>query len=74
METLSILFGVGILAFMLCGMALTRGYEKKEWNGGICTACPGSKMVYFDTTSQGCRGYRCDECHRRIWISYGVDK
>ena len=51
METLGILFGVVILAFMICGMVWARGHEKKEWNSGICTACPGSKMVYFDTTS-----------------------
>ena len=75
MEALYTGFGVGVLLFMFCGMLWARGWEKKEWNGGFCTECPGSKVVYFDSTSQGCRGYRCDECQRRIWISYpGVDK
>ena len=67
-------FGIGILLVMLFGILWARGHEKKEWNGGTCTVCPNSPMVWFDNTSQGCRGYRCDECQRRIWISYGVDK
>ena len=74
MEAVFIFFGVGVLVFMLCGIVWARGHEKKEWNGGICTACPGSRVVQFDTSSQGCRGYRCDECQRRFWISYGVDR
>lgn len=74
METLATYFGVGLIGLIVCGMVWARGREKKEWNGGICTECPGSKVVYFDSTSQGCRGYRCDECQRRFWISYGVDK
>lgn len=74
MDALITYFGVALLAGILCAMAWARSHEKKEWNGGICTACPGSPMVHFDNTSQGCRGYRCDNCLRRIWISFGVDR
>lgn len=36
------------------------------WNSGICKDT-GQPWVYFDTTSQGCRGYKSGECV--LWIS-----
>lgn len=47
------------------------------WNGGICRIC-GGRMNWFDTDSQGGRGYRCENDnwepekhpHRCVWISY----
>lgn len=74
MANIGFWFGVAVLTFMLGGMFWARVREKEDWNGGVCTACPGSRVVHFDTSSQGCRGYRCNECQRRFWISYRVDK
>ena len=47
--------------------------EKEDWNNGVCPWC-GHNWRYFDTDSQGGRGYICDNCGRDIWISYNVDK
>ncbi len=51
-----------------------RRRDTLAWNDGICTECTGSPMVWFSSCRHRGRGYRCDECQRRIWISYGVDK
>lgn len=50
--------------------------ERRAWNGGRCGR-HGSRWEYFDTDSQGGRGYKCrnppDDCC--VWISYPwVDK
>lgn len=45
--------------------------DKKEYNNGICSNC-GHRWRYFDTDSQGGRGYICDECKRVIWISWPI--
>lgn len=42
MEAVATFFGAGVLTFMLCGMFWARSREKKDWNGGTCTVCPGS--------------------------------
>jgi len=69
------LFGGGsLILIILIGMTWARSREAAAYNGGYCTECLDSPMVRFDTDSQGGRGYRCDECHRRIWVSYGVDR
>lgn len=35
----------------------------------------GGKLKYFDTDSQGGRGYCCDKCKYFTWVSYYfVDK
>ena len=42
--------------------------DLRDWNGGIAPC--GNEWVYFDTDSQGGRGYNCaDRCHG-TWISY----
>lgn len=43
--------------------------EKREWNEGICPKC-GNPWEYFDTDSQGGRGYTCRVCKSTTWISW----
>lgn len=61
-----------IVSILVCAFVV-RKKEKKEWNKGYCSEC-GNKWVYFDSDSQGGRGYHCPKCDRYIWISYNVDK
>jgi len=73
MEIILLIFSVPILLFV--GYRWwDRSREATAYNGGICTECPGSPMHSFDADDSGWRGYRCDTCYRRIWVSYtGVD-
>ena len=73
MEFVIIIFS-GLIAICVGLMWRAKLREASEYNGGFCTECPDSPMVSFDMDSQGGRGYRCDQCYRRIWISYGVDQ
>lgn len=72
---LFLLFVVGIaivifITFTLLGIYL----EVKEYNHGICKVC-GNKLKYFDTDSQGGRGYICYDCHYYTFVSWPcVDK
>ena len=43
-------------------------FERKRWNKGYCPRC-GSKWKYFDSDSTGAKGYICDKCHNKLWIS-----
>jgi len=70
-----------IKALIILGMVLlfgglmlwARSWEKARYNGGLCTGC-GHPWRYFDTDSQGGRGYKCDGCRRGTWVSYwGID-
>ena len=46
--------------------------ERRTWNGGKCKC--GGRWKWFDTDSQGGRGYQCTKCKRYTWISYpGID-
>lgn len=53
-----------VLPFCLLGSRL----EGWQWHGGHCSRC-GSPWRYFDTDSQGGRGYKCG-CGRCIWVSW----
>lgn len=69
-----ILIALAALGAMLC---LGLAHDWLSWNGGRC-AC-GHHWRYFDTDSQGGRGYTCPgprgaSCHKTIWISYPVDR
>ena len=70
---LSILDSIGpvIILAIVCGMIWQRSNEIRWWNGGICKDT-GEPWEYFDTTSQGCRGYKSGAVY--TWISYNVDK
>jgi len=45
--------------------------DRTSWNGGICKQ-NGESWEYFDTDSQGGRGYKARNYH--TWISWPVDK
>lgn len=48
--------------------------EKRDFNNGICPDC-GATLRFFDTDSQGGRGYCYDNCLYHTWVSYDtVDK
>ena len=41
---------------------------------GKCPDCD-APWRYYDTDSQGGRGYTCDTCPRGVWVSYpGIDR
>lgn len=42
--------------------------EKRDYNKGICKIC-GEELKFFDTDSQGGRGYICPNNHT-VWVSY----
>ena len=69
---ITIIISVIAIVYMICKIAST--FEKRAFNNGICKQC-GSKLEYFDTDSQGGRGYTCRHCHYTAWVSYpSVDK
>lgn len=47
--------------------------ERKDYNNGFCPKC-GHPWRYFDSDSQGGRGYCCDKCGNVIWVNFPVDK
>jgi len=61
-----------ILLAVIGVIYMARRREQHEWNNGKCEC--GGLWEYFDTDSQGGRGYKCPECDNHIWISYKVDK
>ena len=65
MKTLLIIFTT--LSFILISLGIL--LERKDWNKGKCPEC-GRDWTYFDSDSQGGRGYWCLDCKRAIWISY----
>lgn len=68
---LEIIFWVVAITAII--VAIARHLEAKDFNGGICRYC-GNKLRFFDTDSQGGRGYICDNCGHAPWCSYNVDK
>ena len=70
-EILLSIFAIATVCFMVGGGILAYSYEKKAWNNGTCQET-GQKWKYFDTDSQGGRGYKSGECV--VWVSYpGID-
>lgn len=65
--------GIGLLIFWILvgviGVTAAIRNESKIFNGGKCTNCNGVLRL-FDCDSQGGRGYTCDTCKRKVWISY----
>lgn len=65
--------GVALVLALPVGMAIAWSWDIRDWNGGVCRKCV-TRWAYFDTDSQGGRGYKCEGGHT-IWISYPrVDK
>ena len=70
--TMNAWFWAGFAGFILMAMGFT-GYflERHKWNHGICKA-NGLRWEYFDTDSQGGRGYKAGD--RAMWVSWpGID-
>jgi hypothetical protein len=60
-----------IVAFLLGGALGASMAERRAWNRGICRQT-GEPWVYFDTDSQGGRGYKSGK--HCTWISWpGID-
>ena len=62
-----------IIAIWLAIGCLAKRSEAKAYNSGVCTVC-NRELRCFDMDSQGGRGYKCDQCHHVVWVSYSVDK
>lgn len=62
-----------ILAILIFGLVYAPYVERKDFNNGICRKC-GNKLRHFDNDSSGARGYTCDKCHNKVWVSYSIDK
>lgn len=74
MDTFAIVFGIGLILLIILGGFWARAREKKAYNGGKCPDCK-TLWRYYDTDSQGGRGYTCDTCPRGVWVSYpGIDR
>lgn len=59
-----------LAGFLACALVASMA-ERYSWNGGICRAT-GEPWIYFDTDSQGGRGYKSGE--HVTWISWpGID-
>lgn len=62
-----------IIALLIFGCVYACYTERKDFNNGICRKC-GSKLRHFDNDSSGARGYTCDKCYNKVWVSYSIDK
>ena len=69
-EIISVIVVVSIL---IVPVLYFRNREKKDYNNGYCPKC-GEFYRWFDSDSQGGRGYCCDRCGHHCWVSYNVDK
>lgn len=73
-NTSFVLICVAVLCVIIACVIVIIVDERRAFNGGICKLC-GNKLRYFDTDSQGGRGYCCDKCGHHIWVSWKfVDK
>lgn len=59
-----------LLLLLLIPLLACIGYlwERHDYNKGICRKS-GKPWIYFDTDSQGGRGYKDGEGHC-VWVSY----
>ena len=57
-----------LIIMLITGSVIGFILERKGFNNGICPHCD-KELRYFDTDSQGGRGYCCD-CGDCTWISY----
>ena len=65
---------LGAASVMVLVTRLAAWSEAKSFNKGICKNC-NTELRYFDTDSQGGRGYCCDKCNNQVWVSYNsVDR
>ena len=68
-----IIFGsmlVAVLVAAIIGICI----ETYNWNKGKCRKC-GGDLRFFDYDHTASRGYECEHCYHKVWISYKcVDK
>jgi len=60
------------IVLLVGGIAFGWLWENRRWNNGTCREC-GQPWGYFDTDSQGGRGYKCAGGHCE-WMSYPMDR
>lgn len=58
-----------VVVMLAIGIYIARRSEAKRFNEGKCPDC-GRMLRYFDTDSQGGRGYCCDGCGYNTWVSF----
>lgn len=63
---LKFLIILGAVVVYVLGIFLAYSFERREWNHGVCRE-NGLPWVYFDSDSQGGRGYKAGD--RFCWIS-----
>lgn len=65
------IFIVAVVAIVViyCMSIICSVLERKRWNKGYCPRC-GTKWKFFDYDSTGARGYTCDKCNNKLWLSY----
>lgn len=68
METVLIFIVTSILLFFIITRIAIR-LERKDFNNGICKCC-GKPLRHFDTDSQGCRLYTCENYCCLVSVSY----
>jgi len=77
MDSFGFMIIVGCIVIFIVLIGLAYWSERYVWNRGVCNTT-GKRWKYFDTDSQGGRGYcSYDENGMRhsCWISYpGVEK
>lgn len=63
-----------IVILVISGISAAMYLEYRGFNKGTCPKC-GRPLRWFDTDSQGGRGYCCNKCKYYTWVSYNsVDK
>lgn len=60
------MFILFLVIIFLIGILVSTVKERNEWNNGICQAT-GKPWEYFDTDSQGGRGYKSN--NNVIWVT-----
>ena len=65
---ISFILVVVLLIILIFAISIGFIIDKIEWNKGKCKC--GSDWKYFDTDSQGGRGYQCKNCGKFIWLLY----
>lgn len=66
-EIISCIVVIGMMVIPVVGIIM----ERKDFNNGICPEC-SKQLKFFDTDSQGGRGYCCHHCGYYTWVSYGI--
>lgn len=69
MTLVDVFLVIGLLSLFPLFWLLCRRWNKREWNGGLCTEC-GAEMRPFDMDSGGDIGCKCDACGRTIWVGW----